>query len=98
MPPRPRASSGPVWSLGFPDGDAVGCDTAIAVLARVVKAVDVPVTADIESGSGDLLLGRGLRVHLDLAVSHAWSRRSTSRSPPTSSPGPAIAYSAGAFA
>jgi 2-methylisocitrate lyase-like PEP mutase family enzyme len=45
-------SAGLAWSLGFPDGDAVDRDTAIAALARVVKAVDVPVTADIESGFG----------------------------------------------
>jgi len=45
-------SAGVAWSLGAPDGDALGRDEAIALVARVCAAVDVPVTADIESGFG----------------------------------------------
>lgn len=47
-------SAGVAWSLGVPDGDRLAADDAVAVVARVVRAVDVPVTADIESGYGDV--------------------------------------------
>jgi 2-methylisocitrate lyase-like PEP mutase family enzyme len=43
-------SAGVAWSLGYPDGDAVDVDRAIDLIARIAAAVDVPVTADIESG------------------------------------------------
>jgi 2-methylisocitrate lyase-like PEP mutase family enzyme len=46
-------SAGVAWSLGYPDGDALDVDRAIDLIARVVAAVDVPVTADIESGYAD---------------------------------------------
>jgi 2-methylisocitrate lyase-like PEP mutase family enzyme len=47
-------SAGVAWSLGYPDGDAVDVDRALDLIARIVAAVDVPVTADIESGyAGD---------------------------------------------
>lgn len=42
------------WSLGVPDGDRLQRDDAVAAVARIVRAVDVPVTADIESGYGDV--------------------------------------------
>ncbi|MEV3938055.1 isocitrate lyase/phosphoenolpyruvate mutase family protein [Glycomyces sp. NPDC049804] len=45
-------SAGVAWSLGRPDGDAIDRDAALEAIARVVRAVDVPVTADIESGFG----------------------------------------------
>ena len=45
-------SAGVAWSLGAPDGDALGRDEAVALVRRVVGAVSVPVTADIESGFG----------------------------------------------
>lgn len=43
-------SAGVAWSLGAADGDRLGRDHALELLARVVAAVDVPVTADIERG------------------------------------------------
>ncbi|WP_329789427.1 isocitrate lyase/phosphoenolpyruvate mutase family protein [Lentzea sp. DG1S-22] len=46
-------SAGVAWSLGAPDGDALDRDLAIDLVARIVKAVEVPVTADIESGFGE---------------------------------------------
>lgn len=46
-------SAGVAWSLGLPDGDALGRDEALAVVARIARAVAVPVTADIEGGYGD---------------------------------------------
>jgi 2-methylisocitrate lyase-like PEP mutase family enzyme len=46
-------SAGVAWSLGARDGDALDRDAAVAAVRRVVAAVSVPVTADIESGFGD---------------------------------------------
>jgi 2-methylisocitrate lyase-like PEP mutase family enzyme len=45
-------SAGVAWSLGARDGDAIDRDAAVAAIRRVVDAVSVPVTADIESGFG----------------------------------------------
>ncbi|MGB3443317.1 MAG: isocitrate lyase/phosphoenolpyruvate mutase family protein [Actinophytocola sp.] len=47
-------SAGVAWSLGVPDGDRLDVCAAVAAIARIVRAVDVPVTADIESGYGDV--------------------------------------------
>ena len=46
-------SAGVAWSLGAPDGDALGRDLAVDLIARIVASVSVPVTADIESGYGE---------------------------------------------
>ncbi|MEU3313018.1 isocitrate lyase/phosphoenolpyruvate mutase family protein [Streptomyces sp. NPDC048387] len=43
-------SAGVAWSLGAPDGDALARDRALDLIARVARAVSVPVTADIEGG------------------------------------------------
>ena len=43
-------SAGVAWSLGSPDGDRLDRASAIAAVARIAAAVDVPVTADIEGG------------------------------------------------
>ncbi|MGQ0841884.1 isocitrate lyase/PEP mutase family protein [Actinokineospora sp.] len=45
-------SAGVAWSLGAADGDSLDRALAIDFIARVVSAVDVPVTADIERGFG----------------------------------------------
>ncbi|WP_298331964.1 isocitrate lyase/phosphoenolpyruvate mutase family protein [Haloactinopolyspora sp.] len=45
-------SAGVAWSMGTADGGHLDRDSALAVVARVVEAVDVPVSADIESGFG----------------------------------------------
>ncbi|WP_326562170.1 isocitrate lyase/PEP mutase family protein [Micromonospora sp. NBC_01796] len=45
-------SAGVAWSLGAPDGDVLARDLAVDLVARIVGAVSVPVTADIESGFG----------------------------------------------
>jgi 2-methylisocitrate lyase-like PEP mutase family enzyme len=47
-------SAGVAWSLGAADGDRVDPAEAIAAIGRIVRVVDVPVTADIESGYGDV--------------------------------------------
>ncbi|MEV5972294.1 isocitrate lyase/phosphoenolpyruvate mutase family protein [Streptomyces sp. NPDC051921] len=43
-------SAGVSWSLGHPDGEALSPDQVTDLVGRVVAAVDVPVTADIEGG------------------------------------------------
>jgi 2-methylisocitrate lyase-like PEP mutase family enzyme len=43
-------SGGVAWSLGSPDGGRLDRSRAIDLVARIVAAVRVPVTADIEEG------------------------------------------------
>ncbi|WP_410658890.1 isocitrate lyase/phosphoenolpyruvate mutase family protein [Amycolatopsis sp. lyj-112] len=43
-------SAGVAWSLGAPDGDRLERDRAVDLIARIVRASGVPVTADIEGG------------------------------------------------
>ena len=46
-------SCGVAWSHGYPDGDMLPADLAVATVASIARAVRVPVTADIEGGCGD---------------------------------------------
>ncbi|GAA4592575.1 2-methylisocitrate lyase-like PEP mutase family enzyme [Actinoplanes octamycinicus] len=46
-------SAGVAWSLGAPDGDALGLDLAVEAARRVVAAVAVPVSVDVGAGYGD---------------------------------------------
>jgi 2-methylisocitrate lyase-like PEP mutase family enzyme len=43
-------SAGIAFSLGYPDGQEVPWADHLAVLRRIARAVDIPVTADIEAG------------------------------------------------
>lgn len=43
-------SAGVAWSLGVADGGRLDRDQAIEVVARIVAAIDAPVTADVEDG------------------------------------------------
>src|SRR5579871_3596424 len=45
-------SGGLAWALGFQDGEKTPWDEVIAATARIVRAVRVPVTADVEEGYG----------------------------------------------
>ena len=45
-------SGGVSWSLGRPDGEGLDREAMAAQVGRIVEAVDVPVTADIEGGYG----------------------------------------------
>jgi 2-methylisocitrate lyase-like PEP mutase family enzyme len=45
-------SAGVAWGLGAADGDRLSRDLMLELVRRVADAVDVPVTADIESGFG----------------------------------------------
>ena len=46
-------SAGIAWSCGVPDGGPLARDTMLEHIGRIVAAVDVPVTADLEAGYGD---------------------------------------------
>ena len=45
-------SAGVAFSLGYPDGQRVSRDEMLEAVARIARAVRVPVTADMESGYG----------------------------------------------
>jgi 2-methylisocitrate lyase-like PEP mutase family enzyme len=45
-------SAGVAFALGYPDGQRISRDEMLGVVARIARAVRVPVTADMESGYG----------------------------------------------
>lgn len=45
-------SAGIAWALGVPDGGVLDRETMLEHVGRIVAAVDVPVTADLEAGYG----------------------------------------------
>src|SRR4051794_9380760 len=47
-------SAGVSWAHGLPDGERLSRDAMLAVVAAICAAVDVPVTADVEGGYGDV--------------------------------------------
>jgi 2-methylisocitrate lyase-like PEP mutase family enzyme len=46
-------SAGIANSLGYPDGEAIPAGEMLEVVARIARALAVPVTADLEAGYGD---------------------------------------------
>jgi 2-methylisocitrate lyase-like PEP mutase family enzyme len=46
-------SGGVAWSRGYPDGEVIPRDEMLEEVRRIVDAVDLPVTADLEGGYGD---------------------------------------------
>jgi 2-methylisocitrate lyase-like PEP mutase family enzyme len=46
-------SAGVARSLGWEDGEQTPSEEMLTVVARIARAVDVPVTADLEGGYGD---------------------------------------------
>jgi 2-methylisocitrate lyase-like PEP mutase family enzyme len=53
FPAIATSSAGVAFSLGYPDGQKISRDEMIARIARIVKAVNAPVTADVEAGYGN---------------------------------------------
>jgi 2-methylisocitrate lyase-like PEP mutase family enzyme len=53
FPAVATTSAGIANSLGFPDGENAPFDEVVAAVGRIVRAVRVPVTADIEAGFGE---------------------------------------------
>ena len=52
FPAVATTSAGVAATLGYPDGQRVSRDEMLEVVARVARAVQVPVTADMEAGYG----------------------------------------------
>ncbi len=52
FPAIATTSAGIAFSLGYPDGERIPREEMLARIARIARAVHVPVTADIESGYG----------------------------------------------
>jgi 2-methylisocitrate lyase-like PEP mutase family enzyme len=46
-------SAGIAFSLGYPDGQKISREEMLARVGRIVRAVKVPVTADVEAGYGN---------------------------------------------
>ena len=53
FPAIATTSAGIAWSCGVPDGGGLDRDTMLGHVARIVAAVGVPVTADLEAGYAD---------------------------------------------
>jgi 2-methylisocitrate lyase-like PEP mutase family enzyme len=52
FPAIATSSAGIALSLGYPDGQVIPQQTMISAIARIIAAVRVPVSADIEAGYG----------------------------------------------
>jgi 2-methylisocitrate lyase-like PEP mutase family enzyme len=52
FPAVATTSAGIAWACGVPDGGRLDLDTMLEHVARIVTAVSVPVTADLEAGYG----------------------------------------------
>jgi 2-methylisocitrate lyase-like PEP mutase family enzyme len=53
FPAIATTSAGVAFACGYPDGQRISREEMLAVIARIVAAVQVPVTADVEAGYGD---------------------------------------------
>lgn len=47
------SSAAVAFALGYPDGERISRDEMITVVARIARAVKIPVTADVEAGYDD---------------------------------------------
>ena len=46
-------SAGIAFTLGYPDGQRISREEMLTVVGRIARAVELPVTADVEAGYGD---------------------------------------------
>lgn len=53
FPALATTSAGVAFSLGYPDGQKITREEMLARVARIARAVKVPVTADVEAGYGN---------------------------------------------
>jgi len=53
FPALATTSAGIAFALGYPDGERIPRDEMLAVVARIARAVKIPVTADVEAGYHD---------------------------------------------
>ncbi len=70
FPAVATTSAGIAWSRGVPDGGTLDRDTMLEAVGRIVSAVDVPVTADLEAGYGDTAdeVGRTVALAVELGA------------------------------
>jgi 2-methylisocitrate lyase-like PEP mutase family enzyme len=70
FPAIATTSAGIAWSCGVPDGVALDRDTMLEHVGRIVAAVGVPVTADLEAGYGDTAddVGRTVALAMDVGA------------------------------
>lgn len=52
FPAIATTSGGVAWSLGYADGERMPRDEAVAAIARMAAAIELPLSADFESGYG----------------------------------------------
>jgi 2-methylisocitrate lyase-like PEP mutase family enzyme len=53
FPAIATSSAGVAFSLGYPDGQKISREEMLARVARIARAVKVPVSADVEAGYGN---------------------------------------------
>ena len=70
FPAVATTSAGIAWSCGVPDGGTLDRDRMLEHIGRIVAAVGVPVTADLEAGYGDTAddVGRTVARAVELGV------------------------------
>ena len=70
FPAIATTSAGIAWSCGVPDGGTLDRDRMLEHIGRIVAAVGVPVTADLEAGYGDTAddVGRTVARAVELGV------------------------------
>ena len=52
FPAIASTSAGCAWTLGYPDGEAISRAEMADIVGRICRAVDIPVSADMEAGYG----------------------------------------------
>ena len=52
FPAIASTSAGCAWTLGYPDGETISRDEMAEIVGRICRAVDIPVSADMEAGYG----------------------------------------------
>lgn len=45
-------SAGCAWTMGYPDGESISRAEMADIVGRICRAVDIPVSADMEAGYG----------------------------------------------
>ncbi|MFN8196309.1 MAG: isocitrate lyase/phosphoenolpyruvate mutase family protein [Nocardioidaceae bacterium] len=64
FPAIATTSAGTAWACGLPDGGRMGRDAMLEHVARIIEAVSVPVSVDLEDGFGDTVDEVGHTVRL----------------------------------
>jgi 2-methylisocitrate lyase-like PEP mutase family enzyme len=70
FPAIATTSAGIAWAAGIPDGGPMPRDVMLDAVARIVAAVGVPVSADLEAGYGDTPedVGRTVSLFVDIGA------------------------------